>query len=140
MPLLAVFAAAAQVGLGVHTSHFEPDRIGNGEEWGQRNIESAVGVEQGGILAVELQSFFIGEEHGDAGAVFAGVEDLLGFVTGGIEINFGRAEDGALAHLGLVAVNRVWYGEAGKEVEGFFIFALAAESGCGADAGQIDVA
>src|SRR5271168_2902892 len=105
MPLFAVLAAAAQVGLGVDASHFEPDHVGDRKIRRQGDIESTVGVEQRGILSVERDPFFVGEEHGDAGAVFAGVEDLFGFVAGGIEVYFGLAEDGALAGLGIVAID-----------------------------------
>ena len=68
------------------------------------------------------------------------VEDLFSFETGRIEINFGLAEDFALGGSGIVAINRRGIGKAGEGVEGFFLFALAAEAGGGADAGQVDVA
>ena len=108
--------------------------------WSERDVESAVGVEQRGILSVELESFLVGQEHGDAGAVFAGVEDLFGFVAAGIEIDFGLAVDGTLAGLRIVAIDGGGRDEAGEGVESFFVFAFAAETCGGADAGQVDVA
>ncbi len=64
---------------------------------------------------------------------------MFGFIEGGIEVDFGLAEDGALGGYGIVTIDGGGRDEAGKGVKSFFVFAFAAEArGC-ADAGQIDV-
>ena len=114
--------------------------MGTENDGSQRDIESAVGIEQHGILSVELHSLLVGEEHGNARAVFAVVENLFGFVTTGIEVDFGLAEDRALAGCGIVAIDGGGRDETGEGVEGLFVLAFAAETYGGADAGQVDVA
>ena len=68
------------------------------------------------------------------------VENLFGFVTVGIEINFGLAIDGTLAGLRIVAIDGSWGNETGEGVESFLVFAFAAETCGSADARQVDVA
>src|ERR1700690_4299613 len=135
MPLFAVLSAAAQVGLGVDASHFKPDYIRHGEGWCERDVESAVGVEQRGILSVELDALLVSQEHGHAGAVFAGVEHLFGFVEAGIEIDFRLAVYGTLSGYGIVTINSCRRNKAGEGVKGFFFRAFAAEARGGADVG-----
>ena len=47
VPRLAVFAAAAQVGLGIDAPHLHPDQVAHAERRRQRDVEAAVAVEQG---------------------------------------------------------------------------------------------
>ncbi len=47
----------------------------------------------------------MGEEHRDARAVFAAVEDLFGDVIVGVEVDFGLAHQRALAGEHVVAVD-----------------------------------
>src|SRR5262249_31634945 len=101
-------AATAQVWLRVDAAHFQPHDIRHRKEWSEGNVESTVGIEQGWVLAVELEAFFVGQKHGHAGAVFAVVEDLFGFVAAGIEVDFGMAVDRALSSLRIVMIDRGW--------------------------------
>src|SRR5690348_14706575 len=96
MPVFAVFAAAAEIGHSVNAAHFHPNKIGDTETGGKADVKTAVAVKQGGIVAVELQPAFVSDEHRDARAVLAIVEDLLGFIVGGIEVHFRSAKDLAL--------------------------------------------
>ena len=66
------------------------------------------------------------------------VENLFGFVTGGIEIDLGLAVDGTLAGLRIVAIDGGRGNKTGEGVESFFVLALPAEAHGGADAGQVD--
>ena len=77
VPGLAVLAAAAQAGLGVDAAHLHPDDVGRGELGHEGDVEAAVPVEEGRRGAVEGETLFVGEEHGDVGAVLAGGEDLF---------------------------------------------------------------
>ena len=97
VPGLAVFRAAAQAGDGVDAAEFHPGGDGGAVGGRHGDVEAAIGVEQRGVLAVEAEPLFVAEEEGDAGAVFAVVEDLFGFVVGGAEDVFGGANGRAFA-------------------------------------------
>ena len=89
MPCFAVFAAAAEAGLGVDAAHLHPHDVGGRELGHERDVEAAVGVEEGWRGAVELESLFVGDEHGDAGAVFAGVKTCFVSKRAGSNRSFG---------------------------------------------------
>src|ERR1700675_4206929 len=114
MPLFSVLAAAAQVGLGVDASHLEPHNIRYGEVWRQRDVESTVGIEQDGVLSIELDAFFVCQKHRDASTVFAVVENLFGFVARGVEVDFRLTVNGALARDRIVTIDGVGRSEAGE--------------------------
>ena len=57
------------------------------------------------------------DEHRDARAVLARVEDLLGLVVRRIEAQLRLAEDGARARIEIVAVDGARHREAGEQVE-----------------------
>ena len=88
-------------------------------------------------LSVELEAFFVGEEHRHAGAVFAVVENLFGFVIVGMESgNLRSAIDFGLFGRNIVAEDGggiVWRRE-GKENE--IIFFVSLQFGNAAGAGQ----
>ena len=69
MPFLAVFAAATEIGHDVNASHVEPGDGGRGVRRAERDVETTVGVEEGGIIFIQLQSFFMDDKHGNAGAI-----------------------------------------------------------------------
>ena len=140
VPVLAVFAAAAQVGDGIDAAHLQPDEIGNREARGNADIEAAVGVEQSGIFTVELQAFFVSDKYRHARAIFAAAEDLCGLVIVRVALDAGLAKDAASAGFDIVTVNSAWGGETGEGVECFGIAALAAEPADRANAGQLDFA
>ena len=104
MPARSVFAATADAGDGVGSALFEPDGDGGGEGGGEGDVEAAVAVEDRRDGAVTRGVFFAGEEEGDAGAVFAGVEEEVGgeLVEGDGEV--GLPEGGALVGGDVVAV------------------------------------
>ena len=78
VPRLAVLRTAAQVGLAIDAALLDEEDRRRGEPGGEVDLETAVGIEQAGILAVTLQSLAISNEHRDFGAVLRGEEHLLG--------------------------------------------------------------
>ncbi len=140
MPCFAVFAASAQVGHGEDTAHFHPGKATDAEPGGEGNVEPAVAVEESGVVTVEFQPFFVADEHGDAGAVLAGVEHLGGLVVIGIEIHIGPGEEGAFAGDEVVAIGAGGRGKAGERVKSFRIGAFATETAPGPNAREIDFA
>ena len=88
VPFLAIFTAAADVGDRVNAPHLHPIDDRDAECGGDRDVESAVAVEQGRVVAAERQPFLGGDEHRNLGAVLAGVENLLRLIKGRIELDF----------------------------------------------------
>ena len=80
VPVLAVFAAAAQHCLGVHPAPLQPGIDAALEGGRDRHVEAAVPVEQRRRLAVAGRPLPAHHEDGDAGAVVADGEDLLRLV------------------------------------------------------------
>ena len=117
MPLLSIFAASAQVGVGADAAHVEhgKGRAAIRESGGHGDVETAVAIEEYGPLAVALESLAIDEEHGNLGPVLAGVEHLLGDVVGGVEFHFGRERRLAGVGVEVEAINRGGEG-VGREV------------------------
>jgi hypothetical protein len=60
--------------------------------------------------------------------VFTLVENLLRFIVSRIEVDFGLAEDRALAGRHVVAINRRWRSKTSERVKGFFIARLTAKT------------
>ena len=85
VPRLAVLAAAAQVGDGQDAARLQPDDLAGAERGRQGDVEAAVAVQVGRVLAVQRQALAVGQEQRDARAVFAGVEDLTRLVVVGVE-------------------------------------------------------
>src|SRR4029077_13050233 len=85
VPVFAEFGAATQVGHREDAAVLHPE-IGSAAEGGREaDIESAVGGEQRGILAVFLNAFLVNDKHGHARAVFRFEPLLRDFVAGGID-------------------------------------------------------
>ena len=89
VPGLAVFAAAAEAGLGEEAAELHPEEIDGGEGGQQRDVEAAVAVEEGGGGGGAGEAAAAGEKDGDAGAVRGGVDVLDGLEEGGVEVEFG---------------------------------------------------
>ena len=70
MPVLPVLATTTDIGYGIHTPHFKPSGDGAAEAWTDTDIEATVGVENGRCGSIELRILTIGDDHGDASAVF----------------------------------------------------------------------
>ena len=105
VPRLAILIAAAQVGEREEPALLHPPRV-FGVPLGQHgDIEAAIAGHQEPCLAVALQAFLAGDEHGDARAVFRGVEDLGDFILRGVERNLGRGEDFRFSASGVIAKN-----------------------------------
>src|ERR1700730_5350419 len=85
VPLFAVLAAAAHVCRSVNESLLEQRQPERAEPRRVCGVESAITVEQGRVVAVELDSFFVNQKHWHARAVFARIEDLGRFVISRFE-------------------------------------------------------
>ena len=69
MPLLAIFAAATNIGNRKHSAHFHPRHSTDTECRRDGNIESSITVKQNRIVAVELQTLFVRDKHRNLRAV-----------------------------------------------------------------------
>ena len=138
MPGLAVLAAAPEAGLGVDAAHLHPHDVGRGELGHEGDVEAAIRVEKGRRGAVEGETLFVGDEHGDAGAVLAGGEDLFRLEERWVEEKFGLTVEGGLASLHVQPVGDAGRGEVGELVEGLGVFAEAAEAYRGTDGGKFE--
>src|SRR5947209_8296916 len=129
VPLLAVLAAAPHVRRRIDETLFEKRETRRTEVRRRRDVEAAVAVEHRRVSAVELQSFFVNEEHGNARAVLARVEDLFGLVVRRLEArNFGRVEDGGVARGDVVAIDRRREVEGREGVEDYAVVLQSAEA------------
>ena len=97
VPALAVLAAAAHVGNGEVSALLEPPGPGGIPRRCLAEVEAAVASHQQAGGTVLRQAFLAGDEHGDLGAVCRFVEDLLEFVLGGVEGDFGLGKEFAFA-------------------------------------------
>lgn len=79
VPILAEFAAAADVSDGVDAAAVEPEPVFEIEGWPHAVAVAAVGVEEGGVGAVEFCAFAAEDADGDSGAVLADGEFADGF-------------------------------------------------------------
>ena len=140
MPGLAVFAAPAQIGLGIDPAHLHPGHAADGKRRRQGDIESAVSVKQRGIGAVELHAFFTGDEHRHARAVFALIKNLFDFIILRFDFRLGPAEQAALTRGHVVAIDARRRGETGEHVKRLDVGPLARKTHHRADAGKLHVA
>src|SRR5947209_20581266 len=97
MPGFSVFRAAAKIRYGIEAAHLHPGGDRGAVGGGHRNIEAAVCVQQSRVVPVQPEPFSVAEEHRNARAVLAGVENLLRLVTGGIKAVLTRSHLDALA-------------------------------------------
>ena len=140
VPVAAVLPAAAQVRDRQHAAHLEPGEAGRGEAGGQGDVETAVAVEQRRVVAVLLDALAVGDEHRDARAVAALVEDLLRLVAVEVGVDRGAADQRTLAGTHVVAVDLRRRAETRVGVEGLRLLPAAAEAAGAADARQFDFA
>src|SRR5208282_1217154 len=77
MPVFAEFGTAAQIGDGVNATVLHPEIHAAVESWRQRDVKTAVAVQQGWVLAILLDSLLSDYKHRDLRPVFRGVPNLL---------------------------------------------------------------
>ena len=77
MPVLAKFVAAADVGVGEHAAVLQPGQVGADEGRLDRDVETAVAVQNGGAGAVGRDSRQCQYGYRDPGAVFRDALDAL---------------------------------------------------------------
>ena len=106
VPFFTVFATAAKIGHHVDAAHVEPGNRGRRVGGEERDVEPAIGVEEGGVVAIKLESFAMDDEHGDAGAVLRGGEDLVGLVVVLVEERLGCLEEFVAIVGDIVAIGR----------------------------------
>ena len=90
VPLLTILTATSQRHLCIDAAILEEGDACSRETRTEGDVESTVAIEIDRILAVLLQPFLIGEEHGYACAVLALEEDLLRGVVVLTELHLGR--------------------------------------------------
>jgi hypothetical protein len=82
----------------------------------------------------------VGNDNRHLRAVLALGEDLSRFVIVGVKRDLRRADELRLAFGEIVAVDRWRRRVAGERVKRFLVVLIAAETACGADAGELHVA
>src|SRR5699024_1084258 len=78
VPAFAIFTAAAQVGYGKNTAHFQPGDPAGAEGGRQADVKSAITVQQGWLLPVEFHILSVYDEHGNFRTALAFIEYLFG--------------------------------------------------------------
>ena len=136
MPRLAVLRTAAQVGHAVDAALLDEHQRRGAESRGHVDLETAVPVEQAGVLAVELHVLAAGDEHRDLRAVLRGIEDLLGGEERGIEAYLGRLVEGRFTRGDVIAVDCRRSRIVRQRVVDLLVLLLAAEAAHRADGGQ----
>ena len=139
MPLFAVLTAAPEVRHCKYSAHLHPLKVAHREERRHGDIETAIAVKVRRVLSVELQALLVRDEHRHAGAVFARVEDLFGFVISRIEIHLRLAKHSALTRSEVVAIDQSRRDKAAVSVERLIVFAPASEAERVADARQLQL-
>jgi len=81
VPGLAVLSTAAHVGDGIYASVLQPNKGRSRKARFATHIKSSIAVKQSRIIAVELKTFLVGDEHRDAGAIFGMIENLRGLIV-----------------------------------------------------------
>src|SRR5205823_9138937 len=120
-------AAAAQVGVRVDPAHLQPGGDRRRVAGLQRDVETAIGIEQRRMRTVERGSFLRGDEDRDAGAVFRGKEETARLVLPGVEGHFGRLEGSERAGLRVAAVDGARAKERGELEEEIGVAGLSGE-------------
>ena len=138
MPRLAVLRTAAQVGLAIDAALLDEEDRRRGEPGGEVDLETAVGIEQAGILAVTLQPLAISNEHRDFGAVLRGEEHLLGRELRGVEPHLRSLVERRCARGDVVFVDGRGRGVVGQRIVKLRILLLAVETPDRPDGGQFD--
>mmetsp|Transcript_7667 Transcript_7667/g.20751 ORF Transcript_7667/g.20751 Transcript_7667/m.20751 type:complete len:345 (+) Transcript_7667:775-1809(+) len=85
MPGWSEFSATTDVGFDVHAAAFKPGKAGGCDVvWSKRDLESAVPIQQGGILSIQLNVLFHDDEVRYLSPVLARGHALLHFQPGGV--------------------------------------------------------
>src|SRR6185312_15878995 len=117
VPVLAMLAAAAQVGQGVEAAGLEPWQHAAVELRRRGDAETTIAVKKRGIAAVPLQTFLMDQEHADSGAVLRWILDLLDLDGCGIERHLRPPPDLSRTGREIDPVERRRLVEAGEEQE-----------------------
>src|SRR6266446_5836376 len=140
MPVFSELGPPAEIGHSKDASVLEPNIAAANEAGRQADVKTAVSGEQRGVVAVQLQSFFMEDKHGNLGAVFRRVPDLVDFVGGRIDaggvyfvpqISFVAGE--------IVMIDGRWDSERLKAEEKFLAIPLAPRTGDAADGREWNV-
>ena len=129
MPLLAVLATAAHVRRRVNKSLLEQRESKRVKRRRRGDVETAVPIEHGRVIPVQLDPFLVHQKHRHACAVFAFVEDLFGFVVCRVEAgNINRAKDRRSFRGDVVLVDCRSNVERREAIEDKLVIASSAES------------
>ena len=139
MPLGAILAATPEIGQREDTAHLKPLKRLNAKTGRQRDVKTAIAIEQRGVLAIQLQAFLGDQEHRDLRPILGLEEDLLRLEGIRLEVHLGALEYRRFAGRKIEAVHSAGIGEGREGVEALFIMAAPAETTHGAEGRQLDV-
>src|SRR3712207_3615500 len=128
VPFFAILASAAQVYLYIDAAVLEEWDARGGEIRVEADAESAVSVQEYGVLSVLLQVFLVGKEHRYLRSVFAGEEDLLGDEIVGVELYFGSPVKFVAVSVHIIFIRSSGDGKRGESEEALFVVFIAAEA------------
>src|SRR5204862_6367094 len=111
-----------------YAAHVDPLSVAYREVRRHGDVKATVAIKVSWVLSVELQALLVRDEHRHAGAVFAGVEDLFGFVISRIEVHLRLAKDSALTRSEVVAIDQSRRDKAAVRVERLIVFVPAREA------------
>ena len=140
MPSLAILRAATKVYNAIYATLLHKHSSGGAERWCEVYLETAIAIEVARILAVELQTLLVRNEHRYAGAVFACEEYLLGCVVRCVELNLRCVEEGSFTALELVVVDVARCGIVSHRVVCVVILASAVKTTDSTDCRQLYLA
>ncbi len=126
VPVFAELGPAAQVGDRIDAAVLHPEKHAAAESRSLRDVEAAVAIQQGGVLAVLLNSLLADDKHRNFRAVPRAVPNLLDSISRRIDgrrIDFGPER--AFYIVQINAIDRRWHGE-GMESEKDFVAIIPA--------------
>ena len=128
VPPLSVLGTAPDAGYGVDSACVGNDEVGGVEERGRGDGEASVSGEVDGPFPVLGKTPPVDQEEGDLSPILALVEELLGFVLGGVEGCAGGEEGGGTACGRVVEVLYGGVGVGGEVVEELSVLPLPGET------------
>ena len=138
MPFLTVFVTAAEVHLSIDAAVLQEGQARGAEARIQGDVEAAVTIKEGGILAILHKVFLIGQEHRHLGAILRSDKHLLGGEVGRVEVDLRRTEHRGLVLFDVIFEDGGRIDKRGEAVVDLRFVVAAAETDF-AESGQLDL-